>query len=84
MLSPSVQQDTHLLLAAYVVPPLVTYLTKYYLVLPLKKRAKVKKVLPVALGEDPILGAKGTRGREPLACIGRPDADLLQDARSAL
>ncbi len=49
MLSPSVQQDTHLLLAAYVVPPLVTYLTKYYLVLPLKKRAKVKKVLPATL-----------------------------------
>jgi len=46
MLSPSVQQDTNLVIAAYVVPPLLTFITKYYVVLPLQKRSKVKKVLP--------------------------------------
>jgi hypothetical protein len=45
MLSPSVQ-DYNLVVAAYVVPPFLTFVTKYYIVLPLKKRAKVKKVPP--------------------------------------
>jgi hypothetical protein len=43
MLSPSVQ-DYNLVVAAYVVPPFLTFVTKYYIVLPLKKRAKVQKV----------------------------------------
>ncbi len=43
MLSPSVR-DSHVLLAAYILPPLLAYVTKSWIVLPLKKRAKVKKV----------------------------------------
>ena len=44
MLSPSVR-DSNVLLAAYILPPLLAYVTKAWIFLPLKKRAKVKKVL---------------------------------------
>lgn len=43
MLSPSVR-DSNVLLAAYILPPLLAYVMKSWIVLPLKKRAKVKKV----------------------------------------
>ena len=43
LLSPTVT-DYKLLLAAYVVPPLAVFVTKYYVIKPLRMRAKVRKV----------------------------------------
>ena len=54
MLSPSVR-DSNVLLAAYILPPLLAYVTKSWIVLPLKKRAKVKKVcLPLDVAKDSL------------------------------
>ena len=43
MLSQTVQ-DTHILATAYILPPLLAYVTKVWIVAPLRKKSKVKKV----------------------------------------